>query len=65
MDGWVDGPAIQSDFLKSGLPSYTVGVSVGRIAVADSYVHGQLNTWSLPWSLCFAADVWSLQFLPS
>ena len=30
MDGWVDGPAIQSDFLKSGLPSYTVGVSVGK-----------------------------------
>ena len=30
MDGWVDGPAIQSDFLKSVLPSYTVEVSVGK-----------------------------------
>lgn len=30
VDGCVDGSASQSGSLKSGLPSYTVGVSVGK-----------------------------------
>ena len=57
VDGCMDGSASQSSSLKSGLPSYTVGVSVGKDRSGNSYLHGPLNTWPLPWSLSFAEDV--------
>ena len=44
----MDGSASQSGSLKSGLPSYTVGVSVGKDHSGNSYVHGPIEHLASP-----------------